>query len=86
MFPEFDQAQLGRIAPKDARLILRELGIEGAAAQELVTNADFERRGMINYETFLEVLRLHLVIISIHLRARHKPNWKWLRSLILLEL
>lgn len=61
LFSQYDEAKLGRISPKDARLILRELGIESLDAQKIVAKADPERRSLIKYEIFVETLRIHLV-------------------------
>ena len=61
LFSQYDEAKLGRISPKDARLILRELGIESLDAQKIVAKADPEKRSLIKYEIFVETLRIHLV-------------------------
>jgi Ca2+-binding EF-hand superfamily protein len=60
-FSQYDEAKLGRISPKDARLILRELGIDNIDAQKIVAKADPEKRSLVKYESLLETLRLHLV-------------------------
>jgi Ca2+-binding EF-hand superfamily protein len=60
-FMQYDEAKLGRITPKDARLILRELGLETQEAQQIVIKADLKAKGMIEYDHLVETLRLYMV-------------------------
>lgn len=61
LFSQYDEAKLGRISAKDARLILREIEIDSMDAARLVAEADQEKRSVIKYEHFLEVLRMYMV-------------------------
>jgi Ca2+-binding EF-hand superfamily protein len=57
LFDKYDLAELGRISPKDARTLLRQIGIDPNHTSELVLKADPHQRGSVRKENFLEVIR-----------------------------
>jgi Ca2+-binding EF-hand superfamily protein len=59
LFAEYDIAGLGRITPKNARLLLQQIGIVQQDAQNLVLKADVQKRGTIKKDTLIETMREH---------------------------
>lgn len=73
LFAEYDIAKLGRITPKDARVVLKTLMIDTPVANKLVQKADPEGRGIVKYEAFIDVLRKHYVrVVACNNRV---PSW-----------
>lgn len=61
LFESYDLANLNRISPKDARHVLKTIGIDPNHAQDIVENADPQQKGSVRRDNFLESLRLHWV-------------------------
>ncbi|KAJ3323242.1 hypothetical protein HDV06_002009 [Boothiomyces sp. JEL0866] len=60
LFTQYDVAELGRISPRDARELLRTIGIDGSRIPDLVQKSDPENRGSIRYAPLLENIRMYL--------------------------
>ncbi|KAI8902203.1 hypothetical protein BC833DRAFT_423103 [Globomyces pollinis-pini] len=60
LFAKYDLADLHRISPKDARELLRTIGIPQNAIHDIVAKSDPEHRGSVRYTPFLENIRHYL--------------------------
>lgn len=74
LFTQYDIAELGRISPRDARELLRTIGIEGSRVPDLVLKSDPENRGSIRYAPLLESIRVYMVTISNQGRTTNAPR------------
>lgn len=64
LFAASDQAKLGRVSYKDARLILRDLALQKDVIDEIVSKSDPDKKGVVEYDSFVEALRFHFSATS----------------------
>jgi Ca2+-binding EF-hand superfamily protein len=60
LFDQYDLAELGRVSPKDARTILRQVQFTLDEAEKIVMKADPEQRGSVRKELLFESIRQYL--------------------------
>ncbi|KAJ3273336.1 hypothetical protein HDV01_004553 [Terramyces sp. JEL0728] len=60
LFNQYDIAEIGRISPRDARELLRTIGIDGNRIADMAQKSDPENRGSIRLAPLLENIRIYL--------------------------